>query len=172
MSKVKNAVNTALTKGPDHIEPAEVDKENIDKHLLNKTWEDMDKLYDDLTVMLANNSEGFKTLMDMSNNELKDYVNENEKAELGILYQSYVRDLDAICNDMIKVKKSYEKFTSKPKNEKETLLSISVLESYLSIYEKVQAIVPPTSIRLAEIVGEAVNRRDGKLETTGENNDE
>jgi hypothetical protein len=130
----------------------------------------MDKIYNDLAGLLANNSESFKTLMDLSANELKDFITDEERAELNIIYNGYVSDLNCICNDMLKVKKSYEKFTGKPRSEKETLMSISVLESYISIHDKILAVFPPTSIRAAEIVGEATNRRDQSLSHKGEVN--
>lgn len=159
MTKLRTAIVDALVKGPEYQIPQDVDKENIDKNLINKTWDDMNRMYDELAAMLANNSESFKTLMELSLYELKDYISSDEKTEIGILYKGYVRDLDTICAEALKIKRSYEHFTGAYKDENETLMSISVLESYISIHDKIMAIFPPMSVRLAEIVGEAARKR-------------
>lgn len=160
MSKLDDAVRTAIIKGPNHQVAPNVDKENINKNLTSKTWDDMDRLYDDLAKMLANNSESFKTLIEISKNELKDFIEIEEKNEIDILFNGYVRDLDSICNDMLKIKKSHKKFSGSQKDDNELLMSISVMESYISLHDKVLAIFPPISIRLAEIVGTAAKRKE------------
>lgn len=172
MSKVSSAVTEALVKGPDHSveKNIKVDEENIQQNLINKTWDEMDAIYSDLASILANNSETFKSLVSMASNELKDFISEEEKKELDIIYAGYVRDLESICNDMLKVKKSYNGYSGKQKGEKETLMSISVLESYIVIHDKVKAVFPPMSIRLAEIVGGAAKHRDDSLTDKAETN--
>lgn len=162
MSKLKNAVNTALVKGPQHnVNKAvdQVDMENLEKNLKQKNWDDVKKIHSDLIIMLANNSAAFQSLVGIAENDLPDFITADENTEVGVLARGYCRDLENISVDLLKVHSSHEKRMGKTTDETDFMNTVSVIEAYLSLHEKALSLLAPVSARMVEIVGTAADRK-------------
>lgn len=164
MSKVNSEIKRALTLGPDFQIPKQeqVDNENIQKQLVDKKWEDFDNTYTELAQIIANSATSFRELVRLSANELANYISPEEHAEITILTRGFSNDINMVSGELVRIKKSHSGFKGKPTKETDLLKSISVLEAYLSVHDKTLALLPVTTVRVAEIVGEAASRREAQ----------
>ena len=152
-------VNAATKKALYNPEVPYVDKENIEKNLKNKDWEDMDNYYNEILKMIVESGESIKTLLNSIQGEVSSFITDEESKELYVLSKGYSTDLNNISIELDKVHKSHIGKKGKPQDETDELFFlISTLEAYISIYDKTLALLTPHMTRMVEIVGEAHER--------------
>lgn len=165
--KIQSAVTDAIHNPDKQISP-EVDLENIDKQLGNKTWDDIEGLFRSISDILANVSVSFLEIIKATQTpELAPYITEEEKKECMILARGFSTDAHNFTNDVLKLH-AVHKDRSGSVSEGDLFLSFDIFERYIQLEEQLSALLIPTISRATEIIGEASQRRIEHLSSTPE----
>ncbi len=158
MSKKK--ISAAVTDALQNPNKVVVDTKNIEDKLTSSDWEKMQRYYEDLAQMLANLSLSFKELINVGTYNLQQFMTNDEIKEVEVLTKGFAVDLNNLTTDLLKIHKSHEKYKGKPNEDSEEFFFlVSTIESYMSVYDKTMALLPPTIARVTEIVGECQYRQ-------------
>ena len=158
--KVVNAVGKSLYG--DNV-PPEVDIDNIEKVMMEKSWDDIESLFRSISDVLVNVSTSFLELIRLtSSGELKDYVTQEEKIECGILANGFSRDSQNLTTDIVNLHKKHAGKTGSL-TEEDMFMCFDIFERYVAIEDQLSALLIPIISRVTEIVGNASEKRQAAL---------
>jgi hypothetical protein len=166
-SGVKKAVMQAISPTPE-VE-AGVDMENIKKTLLENTWDDIQNLYTDVAMTLANVGTSFVELMRIVvNSEISEYIPVDERRECDILANGFARDIQNLTTQALDNHTQHKGKTGPLASEDETFFSIDIFNNYIIINDQMTSLLLPIVARVTEIVGTASETRISVLSAVPE----
>lgn len=158
--KVVNAVGKSLYG--DNI-PPEVDIDNIEKVMMEKSWDDIESLFLSISDVIVNVSTSFLELIRLtSSDELKDHITREEHIECSILSNGFSRDSQNLTTDIVNLHKKHAGKTG-PLTENDMFMCFDIFERYVAIEDQLSALLIPIISRVTEIVGTAAEKRQAAL---------